>query len=91
MKSDTKTCNYNKIKNSSFFGGGFYVDKNYGTRLTVHAFPRDSRAKLAQNFSVREMLPTDTFRIKVTSKRVRAPIVVVEKQQQILHNLSVYF
>jgi hypothetical protein len=67
------------------------VDKNYGTRLTVHAFPRDSPAKFAQNFSVQEMLPTDTFRIKVTSRRVRATIVAVEKQQQMLHNLSVYF
>jgi len=65
------------------------VDKNYGTKLNVHAFPRDSRAKFTQNFSVREMLPTDTFRIKVTSRRVRATIVTVEKQQQILHNLSV--
>jgi hypothetical protein len=37
------------------------------------------------------MLPTDTFRIKATSKCVRATIVAVEEQQQILHNLSVQF
>jgi len=56
------------------------VNKNYGTRLTVHAFPRNWRAKFAQKFSVREMLPTNTFRTKVTLKRVRATIVAVEKQ-----------
>ena len=75
MKSGTETCNYNQTKNtSSFFL--FQVDKNYGTRLTVHAFPRNSRAKFAQIFSVWEMLPTDTFCIKVTLRRV-----TVEKQQ----------